>query len=471
MKKTNGKPSFGIDDISIYCPSLYLDINDFAKARDIEPAKLTKGLGLKSIAVPDSSEDVITMAAEALCDLVEKNNLQPEDIGRIYVGTESMVDGSKPIASYLLGILKQFFEQKSIDARELYQCDVVDMVFACIGAVDAMQNSLDWVRLNPDKKAIVISTDNAKYDLHSPGECTQGAGSIAMLLSKDPRILEIGSVWGVAADCEHDFFKPLRLRVKHHDIVSSNGVDASKLGKEVYSEHKDTPVYDGHHSNVCYTNRITEAFENFKVKSGKAGYLDEWDQLIFHLPYAYHARRVFVPLFIEHLKEQGTWDEFAKPFIETIPENDPKYTKLFNKAVSSSNEYKHFVAEKIEKGERASSLIGNMYTGSIFLSLISSLSLTPEDALSNKTIGLFAYGSGSKSKVFEAQVKPGYQQLIDRINLFGRLENRLPLNMDQYEYLHRNKLVVNLDSKDRKVFQTSSGWTDTNKYARQYSIV
>ena len=130
------------DDISIYCPSLYLDINDFAKARDIEPAKLTKGLGLKSIAVPDSSEDVITMAAEALCDLVEKNNLQPEDIGRIYVGTESMVDGSKPIASYLLGILKQFFEQKSIDARELYQCDVVDMVFACIGAVDAMQIAL-----------------------------------------------------------------------------------------------------------------------------------------------------------------------------------------------------------------------------------------------------------------------------------------------------------------------------------------
>jgi hydroxymethylglutaryl-CoA synthase len=253
--------------------------------------------------------------------------------------------------------------------------------------------------------------------------------------------------------------------------VSSNGIDASKLAKEVYSEHKDTPVYDGHHSNICYTNRITEAFENFKAKSEKTGFLDQWSQLIFHLPYAFHARRVFVPLFIEHLKEQGRWHEFSKPIIANIPENDPKYTKLLLKAVATSNEYRSFVAEKIEKGERASSLIGNMYTGSIFLSLVSSLSLTPENTLSNKKIGFFAYGSGSKSKVFEAQVKPGYQTLIDRLNLFERLNNRLQINMDQYEYLHRNKLVVNLDSKNRKVFQTSTGYTNTNRYARQYSIV
>ena len=41
-----------------------------------------------------------------------------------------------------------------------------------------------------------------------------------------------------------------------------------------------------------------------------------------------------------------------------------------------------------------------MYTGSIFLSLISALSLSSEEELSGKSLGLFAYGSGSKSKVF-----------------------------------------------------------------------
>jgi hydroxymethylglutaryl-CoA synthase len=38
-----------------------------------------------------------------------------------------------------------------------------------------MQNCLDFIRLNPTKKAIV-ATDFAKYDLNSTGEYTQGAG-------------------------------------------------------------------------------------------------------------------------------------------------------------------------------------------------------------------------------------------------------------------------------------------------------
>jgi hydroxymethylglutaryl-CoA synthase len=42
--------------------------------------------------------------------------------------------------------------------------------FACIAGVDAIQNCLDFIKLNPDKKAIVVTTDIAKYDLNSGGE-------------------------------------------------------------------------------------------------------------------------------------------------------------------------------------------------------------------------------------------------------------------------------------------------------------
>jgi hydroxymethylglutaryl-CoA synthase len=55
----------------------------------------------------------------------------------------------------------------------LAQCDVVDFTFACIAGVDAIQNCLDFIKLNPDKKAIVVTTDIAKYDLNSGGEYTQ----------------------------------------------------------------------------------------------------------------------------------------------------------------------------------------------------------------------------------------------------------------------------------------------------------
>ena len=66
---------------------------------------------------------------------------------------------------------------------------MVDLTFACIGAVDALQTCVDYIRLHPTKKAIVIATDNAKYDLNSTGEYTQGAGAIAMLISANPKIL------------------------------------------------------------------------------------------------------------------------------------------------------------------------------------------------------------------------------------------------------------------------------------------
>jgi hydroxymethylglutaryl-CoA synthase len=104
--------SFGVEDIRFAFPSLYMDLSDLAIARSIEPAKLQKGLGLYEMGVCDTEEDVVTLAADALIDIIKSNNLTPEEIGRIYVGTESSIDGSKPIASYLLGILTQYFTEK-----------------------------------------------------------------------------------------------------------------------------------------------------------------------------------------------------------------------------------------------------------------------------------------------------------------------------------------------------------------------
>jgi 3-hydroxy-3-methylglutaryl CoA synthase len=53
----------------------------------------------------------------------------------------------------------------------------VDFTFACIGGVDAMQTVL-YVTLNLNKKkAIVVTTDLAKYDLNSTGEYTQESWS------------------------------------------------------------------------------------------------------------------------------------------------------------------------------------------------------------------------------------------------------------------------------------------------------
>jgi hydroxymethylglutaryl-CoA synthase len=100
--------------------------------------------------------------------------------------------------------------EKEFGERVFRNCDVVDMTFACIGAVDALHNSLDFVRANPDKKAVVIASDYAKYELASSGEYTQGGGAVAVLVSSKPDLIEIENNWGVATESVFDFFKPRR---------------------------------------------------------------------------------------------------------------------------------------------------------------------------------------------------------------------------------------------------------------------
>ena len=85
----------GIDSLAYYVPSLYVDIEELAAKRDISAEKLVKGLGLKKMATPDYDEDSASIAANSLFRLIKENNIDPREVGRVYLGTESGVDSSK----------------------------------------------------------------------------------------------------------------------------------------------------------------------------------------------------------------------------------------------------------------------------------------------------------------------------------------------------------------------------------------
>ncbi len=134
----------GIDDIAIHFPRLYMDMKDFADLRGADYGKLSKGLGLEAMAIPDVHEDTATMGAMAVMQLIDRNGLDPRTIGRMYLGTESALDGAKPTATYIVDMLTQRYAERF--GHDCFQtCDVVDMTFACIGAVDALHTTLDWV--------------------------------------------------------------------------------------------------------------------------------------------------------------------------------------------------------------------------------------------------------------------------------------------------------------------------------------
>jgi len=424
----------GIDDMAFYVPKLFLDIRTLAEKRDIPYEKLSHGLGLYKMAICDVHEDAATMAAEAIIELIERNNLDPRQIGRIYLGTESALDGAKPTATYAVEMaLKRLSARWGADCFR--HCDVLDMTFACIGATDALHNTLDWVAADKRNIGIVVASDIAKYELQSTGEYTQGAGAVAMLVKAQPRLLAMRRVIGVAMESVHDFYKPRRERFT------------------------ETPVFDGQFSNLCYQNRMTEGLEDFRKRAIDAGLFGEgkfpalserWARMIFHLPYAFHAKRMYVEQFIVERKAKGVWEKdqqkFNFPQLETMRFEDKKaYGKAyagFLKAVSESSMYQRFVKEKLEKAQRASQETGNLYTASIFLALMSTLEsdFIEKAQLDKKRIGFVAYGSGSKAKVFEGIVQPGWEAVVRHFQVFKKLKNRQEIDYDQYEALHNNTL-------------------------------
>ncbi|SDI57776.1 hydroxymethylglutaryl-CoA synthase [Chryseobacterium taeanense] len=408
--------TFGIEAASYYVPSLYLEIKDLAEKRGIDPAKLEKGLGLHKMGFPDVHEDAATFAAEALLKLIEDYQLNPKEIARIYLGTESALDAAKPTASYAMQMVEEVLEPK-FGSRCFKNCDVVDMTFACIGAVDALHNSLDFVRVNPDKKAVVIASDYAKYELASSGEYTQGGGAVAVLISSKPDLIEIENHWGIATESVFDFFKP-RRHFKKEELVNAPESYPEKI--EVFT---DEPVFDGQYSNQCYQDRIREAYEHYKELTGKNKPYENWKYLIFHLPYAFHGKRVFTEIYsLENGLSYATPEE--------------------QKAVAKSEEYISFINEKIEKSQRASSEIGNMYTASIFMAMLSALqtSFNENEELKGQEIGFLGYGSGSKSKVFAGKVSENWKNVVAKWNLFDELKNRKAIDFETYEQLHRKQI-------------------------------
>ena len=453
----------GIDSLAYYVPSLYVDIEELAVKRDLSPEKLVKGLGLKKMTTPDYDEDSASIAANSVYRLIKDNKIDPRKIGRVYLGTESGVDASKPTSSYVVEIIENIFT-KEYGERCFKNCDIVDLTFACAGAVDALENCCDWVRNGDDRQAIVIASDIAKYELYSTGEYTQGAGSVSMLICENPSIISFNGTWGVSTKGIGDFFKPRRVFKKSNILIEAAklmGKDVSEkeakimletAGSKFWSDtndlvevYKEEPIFEGQFSNESYKERIHEAIDNFNEQN-PIDILTDWENIIFHLPYAFHGRRMIINKWLDWMYENNLSNEIYSEIGKPVSEDDKEWFKKLSK----SSIYKSFINEKISPGEKASSEIGNMYTASIFMSLISSLveaNINNKD-LENKKIGFISYGSGSKAKIFEGIIEKNWIDKVKHLNLFKNLNNRKKISVDVYEKLHKSKITSNINNNN-----------------------
>ena len=437
----------GIDDIAIYIPRLFVDARDFAKARGMDPDKLQRGLGISKMAMVDTNQDPACMAANACLRIMERSNLAPKDIGRLYVATESSLDESKAMNSYVIGMLEQIYGDDSFG-----HCGGIECKFACVSGSYALYDNSNWIRAGESggKSAIVVVSDIAKYDLGSSGEYTQGAGAIAMLVNENPRIMEFDpKVTSTSIKNEYDFYRP--------------------FGKE-------TPIVHGQYSNLLYMIQVKKALMAYKEKALSTGLmklkegetiLDYIDFLNMHLPYSNMGKKALSYLIRHEWRNLPRWKKIIEKMgmEEPIPK-DPRGTiesvladsefmakdHEFTKKFAKTEEFQDVYEQKLASSLIASQMIGNLYTASLYLGFRSCLEFEFQKGtdLEGKRVGFGSYGSGSSAMVFSGVILSTYKEIVKNMNLESEMGNRIKLSLEEYEEIHENKRGPNenlLDSK------------------------
>lgn len=357
------------------------------------------------MAFVDDREDIYSFALTAVSKLLKKNDIDPKSIGRLEVGTETLLDKSKSVKSLLM----QLFGDN-------YDIEGIDTINACYGGTSALFNSVNWIESSSwdGRDAIVVAGDIAIYG-KGAARPTGGAGAVALLIGPNAPLV-FDSVHGSYMQHAYDFYKP--------DFTS------------------EYPVVDGHFSLNCYTRALDQAYQSYNRKATKnalsqtnghvAQGLDRFDYSVFHVPTCKLVTKCYARLLYN--------DYLADPskFEGKIPDEIKNLS--YEESLTDKTVEKTFLTLAKEKFQKrcAPSLngptnTGNMYTASVFSSLASLLTFVDQDQLAGKRISLFSYGSGLASSLYSLVVKGDISTIVKNLELKHLLDDRVTLAPQEYE--------------------------------------
>jgi hydroxymethylglutaryl-CoA synthase len=253
---------------------------------------------------------------------------------------------------------------------------VYEAKHACFGGTAGLFTALDWIASGSSRgrSALVICTDIARYELRSAGEPTQGAAAVAMLVAERPRLLSLEpGISGSYSRDVNDFWRPL---------------------------YRKDAVVDGHHSVQCYLDALSGAYGAWKEVCAEADLHAALARRCYHVPYGKMARKAH-----RHARALDGIDEAAA---------DASF------------------AAEVAPSLALPAEVGNIYTGSLYLSLASLLN-AEASTLEGARVGLFSYGSGCTAEFFAGRVVAGAGAHTASLDLAQPLEGRRRYSVAEYE--------------------------------------
>lgn len=379
----------GIERIGIWPGSLSLSMAELCAARGHDPADLRDVMMIDERSVNPLWEDPVTTAVNAANTMLTDEDR--ERIELLIVASESGVDYEKPMSTWVQRYL-------GLTAN----CRNFEVKHACYGGTSGLQMAAHWIAsgLHRGAKALLICTDQSRTHLGKPWEYVLGAGAAAILISDEPKLVEL------------------------------------ELGKSGYWTHEVSDLI-----------RPTGKVETGNSETSLISYIDALDNSFDH--------------FVERNPELADYEAVFKKHVYHAPFGGMTYrahkTMMRRFGRKSKAEIQAHFATRSGAALKHTRRFGGAYSASTFIGLLGLLE-TSENLAAGDRISVFSYGSGSCSEFYSVKALEGAREVAESAQATSLLDLRRPVSVDEYEAVETQRTEL-IDQGDYRIsVNEPNGW-------------
>jgi hydroxymethylglutaryl-CoA synthase len=185
----------GIVSYGAYVPRYRITPTEIGRVWGVDGEGMGQGLNVLRKSVPSPDEDTITISTEALRAALIRGAIDPQQIGAVYVGSESHPYAVKPTATVVA---------QAVGATP--HLTAADFEFACKAGTAAIQTCLGLVGAEMINYGVAIGTDTSQGAPGDALEYSASAGGAAFIVGRDRVICKVNRTLSYTTDTP-DFWR------------------------------------------------------------------------------------------------------------------------------------------------------------------------------------------------------------------------------------------------------------------------
>ncbi len=194
----------GIVSYGAYVPRYRITPAEIGKVWGVDGASIGQGLDVRRKSVPAPDEDTITISTEALRTALVRGAIDPQQIGALYVGSESHPYAVKPSATVVA---------HAVGATP--NLTAADFEFACKAGTAAIQTCLGLVESRMVRYGVAIGSDTSQGAPGDALEYSASAGGAAFVIGRERVIASVRHTLSYTTDTP-DFWRREGERYPSH---------------------------------------------------------------------------------------------------------------------------------------------------------------------------------------------------------------------------------------------------------------